>query len=142
MRLWSLHPKYLDAKGLVALWREGLLAQKVLFGKTKGYKNHPQLNRFYECSDPVGAISKYLFYVLKDAQSRNYNFNQEKISATKFSLKIKVTEGQLQYEYKHLLKKLKVRDPNKYEELLKVKNIKPHPLFVIVKGDVEDWEIV
>lgn len=22
MRLWSSHPKYLDAKGIVALWRE------------------------------------------------------------------------------------------------------------------------
>jgi hypothetical protein len=29
-RIWSLHPKYLDARGLVALWREGLLAQAVL----------------------------------------------------------------------------------------------------------------
>ena len=36
MRLWSLHPRYLDAKGLVALWREGLLAQAVLKGQTKG----------------------------------------------------------------------------------------------------------
>lgn len=32
MRLWSLHPSYLDAVGLVALWREGLLARKVLQG--------------------------------------------------------------------------------------------------------------
>jgi carboxyl-terminal processing protease len=29
MRLWSLHPKYLDAQGLVALWREALLAKAV-----------------------------------------------------------------------------------------------------------------
>lgn len=46
MRIWSLHPKYLDTKGLVALWRETLLAQHVLSGKTKRYKNHPQLARF------------------------------------------------------------------------------------------------
>jgi hypothetical protein len=32
MRLWSLHPRYLDAKGLQAVWREGLLAKKVLQG--------------------------------------------------------------------------------------------------------------
>ena len=38
MRLWSIHPKYLGTKGLVALWREALLAQKVLQGNTKGYK--------------------------------------------------------------------------------------------------------
>ncbi len=48
MRLWSLHPKYLDRQGLLAVWREGLLAQKVLQGKTKGYKNHPQLKRFQQ----------------------------------------------------------------------------------------------
>jgi hypothetical protein len=29
---------------LVAVWREGLLAQAVLQGKTNGYKNHPQLD--------------------------------------------------------------------------------------------------
>jgi hypothetical protein len=43
MRLWSLHPQYLDPQGLVALWREALLAQAVLRGKTRGYKHHPQL---------------------------------------------------------------------------------------------------
>jgi hypothetical protein len=43
MRLWSLHPCHLDAKGLVALWREGLLAQKVQACETNGYRNHPQL---------------------------------------------------------------------------------------------------
>ena len=46
MRLWSVHPKYLDSKGLVALWREALLAKQVLEGGTKGYRNHPQLDRF------------------------------------------------------------------------------------------------
>lgn len=38
MRLWVSHPKYLDCKGLVALWRESLLARKVLKGKTKGWR--------------------------------------------------------------------------------------------------------
>ena len=37
MRLWTLHPKYLDPQGLVALWREALLARAVLQGKTRGY---------------------------------------------------------------------------------------------------------
>ena len=32
MRLWSLSPRYLDVKGLVAVWREGLLADAVLLG--------------------------------------------------------------------------------------------------------------
>jgi hypothetical protein len=44
MRLWSIHPEYLDAKGLVALWREALLAQNVLQCNTKGYKKHPLIS--------------------------------------------------------------------------------------------------
>jgi len=51
MRLWSLHPAYLDARGLGALWREGLLAQAVLRGKTRGYRSHPQLER-WRARDP------------------------------------------------------------------------------------------
>lgn len=57
MRLWSIHPQYLDAKGLLALWREALLAKHVLEGSTKGYKNHPQLIRFKETDNPIGFIS-------------------------------------------------------------------------------------
>jgi hypothetical protein len=37
MRLWTLHPRYLDSQGLVALWREGLLAQAVLRNRTRGF---------------------------------------------------------------------------------------------------------
>lgn len=54
MRIWSLHPQYLDRQGLTAGWREGLLAQKVLTGTTKGYRNHPQLRRFRAAGDGVG----------------------------------------------------------------------------------------
>lgn len=59
MRIWSVHPSLLDAKGLVACWRETLLAQKVLQGLTKGYKNHPQLDRF---SNPPAQRLHPLFY--------------------------------------------------------------------------------
>ncbi|MCJ7555196.1 MAG: pyrimidine dimer DNA glycosylase/endonuclease V [Ignavibacteriaceae bacterium] len=142
MRLWSIHPKYLDSLGLVALWREGLLAQKVLLGKTRGYKNHPQLNRFKDSSNPIGAISKYLQVVLNEAQLRNYNFNSQKIATCKFSDKIVVTDGQLQFEYNHLINKLKVRTPKKYKEILGINQIEAHSLFVIVKGGIEDWEVV
>ena len=60
MRLWTLHPKYLDAQGLVALWREGLLARAVLRGMTKGYRHHPQLQRFRAHASPRAAINLYL----------------------------------------------------------------------------------
>ena len=68
MRIWSLHPKYLDTKGLVALWRETLLAKQVLQNKTKGYRNHPQLNRFKNHSEPLEAINYYLSIVFKEAE--------------------------------------------------------------------------
>ena len=74
MRLWSLHPRYLDAKGLVALWREALLAQKVLQGNTKGYRNHPQLSRFKQQIDPLAAVAAYLCEVQREAARRGYHY--------------------------------------------------------------------
>ncbi len=79
MRLWTIHPGYLDRKGLVALWREGLLAQSVLLGNTKGYKNYPQLTRFKNTDNPIGAIGNYLSAVVDEADKRGHNFNRDKI---------------------------------------------------------------
>jgi hypothetical protein len=96
MRIWSIHPQYLDSKGLVALWREGLLAQNVLLKKTRGYKNHPQLVRFKEQEDPLQALSNYLHFVCDEADQREYNFNRNKIhNAIKRFKKINVTSKQL-----------------------------------------------
>lgn len=142
MRIWSLHPKYLDAKGLVALWRETLLAKNVLEGKTKGYKNHPQLERFKKTEDPVRYINQYLASVYEEAVERGYNFDRSKFKASGISSQINVTSGQMRYEFDHLLRKLKVRDENKYFDLLLVENISPHPLFRVTNGDVESWEII
>ena len=105
MRLWSIHPCYLDAKGFVALWREALLAQKVLLGNTKGYKNHPQLVRFKNIHNPTGAIASYLRCVIDEADKRGYNFDRSKIIKKSTSFKIPVTIGQVEYEFKHLLLK-------------------------------------
>ena len=140
MRLWSIHPCYLDSKGLVALWREGLLAQKVLQGKTKGYKNHPQLTRFKDTTNPVGALASYLRYIVNEASNRAYNFNRSKIINKKSHGKIRVTNGQLEYEFRHLLGKLKKRDPERHIQLNTIKKIEHHPMFNEVNGDVEDWE--
>ncbi|MFI5209112.1 MAG: pyrimidine dimer DNA glycosylase/endonuclease V, partial [Gemmatimonadales bacterium] len=73
MRLWSLHPRYLDAKGLVALWREGLLAKAVLQGKTRGYRHHPQLERWMRAVDPVASMNAYLVEVWREADRRGYS---------------------------------------------------------------------
>lgn len=142
MRIWSLHPKYLDAKGLVALWRETLLARHVLEGRTKGYKNHPQLNRFKLCAAPLDAINQYLSIVHHEATERNYFFDRAKINWQFQPCQLTVTTGQLHYEREHLLKKLAERDNQKYLQLQKVESFEPHPLFKIIEGDVEDWEII
>ena len=141
MRIWSIHPSYLDSKGLVALWREALLAQKVLLGKTKGYKHHPQLIRFRNTVNPVGAIASYLRSVADEATLRNYQFDRNKIISRRINSKITVTSGQVQFEFNHLLQKLRKREPALYKKLKSETNIKLHPLFVSVKGDVEEWEI-
>ena len=141
MRLWSLNPKYLDRQGLIALWREGLLAKNVLEGKTKGYKNHPQLERFKKASNPVKYINYYLSAVRKEALNRGYNFSAEKIIEVEaIEEKIAISDGQLGYEFKHLSKKLEKRDPKKREELKIVESIETHAMFISTPGEIEDWE--
>lgn len=142
MRIWSIHPKYLDSKGLVALWRESLLAKNVLEAKTTGYRNHPQLERFKNCEDPVAAINQYLSSVYDEAIKRNYSFNDQKFSKPGIPLYLTVTEGQITYEFSHLLRKLKIRDRISYQKLKGTKNILANPMFHIVKGEIEKWEIL
>ena len=106
MRLWSIHPKYLDSKGLVALWREGLLALAVLQGKTKGYTHHPQLVRFRKTVKPIDTMTAYLSHVFDESVRRGYHFDPKKIKHAKTSEGLNVTRGQLLYELEHLRKKL------------------------------------
>lgn len=141
MRLWSLHPSHLDSKGLVALWREGLLAQKVLRGKTKGYRHHPQLIRFRATKNPVSAIGIYLWAVAVEAKTRGYNFDASKIVSKSSRIRISVTSGQLEFERKHLTRKLRKRDPVK-ARLFKTAKLEPHPVMYVIRGSVESWEIV
>lgn len=140
--MWTIHPKHLDAKGLLAAWREALLAQKVLEGKTKGYRSHPQLRRFKSLPDPVGAIAAYLRALHREAEARGYQFSAEKIHPVKFTGRIACTRGQLLYEWNHLKRKLQARDEQKYRECQAVEEPEAHPLFRITEGGVEDWEIV
>ncbi len=141
MRLWSLHPAHLDRMGLVALWREGLLAQKVLRGKTKGYRFHPQLNRFRATKNPVSAIGIYLRAVAAEAKTRGYNFDDSKIVSRSRGVRISVAAGQLEFERTHLLRKLQVRDPEK-ARILKKTRLKQHPMMHVTAGGVESWEAI
>jgi hypothetical protein len=140
MRLWTLHPKYLDAKGLVALWREALLAQKVLQGRTRGYQHHPQLFCFARTANPPAALAAYLITVREEAGRRGYKFNAAKIGRKRFRGRLKETRGQLLYEWRHLKRKLERRDPKRLREFAAVKTPKTHPLFRIVAGKVREWE--
>ena len=141
MRLWTLDPRYLDARGLVALWRETLLAQKVLRGETRGYKHHPQLRRFQAQPDPVAAVAAYLRGIIEAAESRGYHFDKTKILSKARCGKIPATSGQLLYEWAHLRKKLRARDKAKHRELQSIVLPEAHRLFEITPGDVEPWEI-
>lgn len=141
MRLWSLHPKHLDARGLVALWREGLLAQAVLRGLTRGYKHHPQLARFRKSRSPVASVARYLHLVCDEADRRGYRFDRRKLPRRAPGARIAVTAGQLEYEWLHLKAKLSVRDRRRLAELRSVSRPEAHPLFRVVPGPVEDWEI-
>ncbi len=139
MRLWSLHPKHLDTAGLVALWREGLLAQAVLRGRTRGYRAHPQLVRFRECRFPIAAIATYLAEVEREAARRGYRFDASLIARRRTTRTLPVTEGQLRCEWAHLKKKLRRRAPAAHRALL-AEACTPHPLFVVVPGPVSAWE--
>jgi Pyrimidine dimer DNA glycosylase len=140
MRIWSIHPKYLDSQGLVALWREALLAQAVIRGQTQGYRHHPQLLRFRRQSAPVSTIAAYLTAVHVEACSRSYTFDKSKIASKRKVPPIPVTSGQIEYEWTHLLRKLALRSPAHFERIHAEPTPECHPLFRIVAGDVETWE--
>ena len=142
MRLWTLHPKHLDARGLVALWREALLAQKVLRGETRGYRHHPQLLRFSRTKNPPASLAAYLKAVCDEAARRGYHFDAAKIGARPSRGKLTETRGQLLYEWRHLKRKLKQRDPARLLEVETLKIPAPHPLFKIIPGKVRGWEKV
>jgi hypothetical protein len=140
MRIWTLHPKYLDSKGLVALWRESLLARAVLRGETKGYRNHPQLIRLRAQSDPLAAIESYLAAVHEESLRRGYRFDATKLSPIRPHTTIPETRGQLLFEWAHLLRKLAVRDPDRRKQLQNLEIPDPHPLFRIIAGPIREWE--
>lgn len=140
MRLWSLHPKYLDPQGLVALWREALLARAVLRGKTHGYRSHPQLDRFRQRPAPVSAINAYLAAVYDEAARRGYHFDKSKIGPVRKRERIAVTSEQLQHEWQHLLAKLKARNRLQYGKCRALKTPQCHPLLYVRPGSIESWE--
>ena len=156
MRLWSLHPRYLDRQGLTAAWREALLAQAVLAGRTKGYRSHPQLRRFACTSDPMGAIGAYLEALADEATGRGYRYDRSRIdrpttggdgTGTRWDGAIEATTGQVEYEWGHLDAKLRLRSPDWLAGLetrceAADARCEAHPVFRVIEGPVADWEVV
>ncbi len=142
MRLWTVHPCYLDPQGLVAAWREALLAQKVLRGATKGYRHHPQLARFRAAPEPLRAIGAFLHALADEADARGYHFDRRKLPPRSACAPrpLPETRGQLMHEWSHLLEKLRNRSPGLHVLYRDVARPRPHPLFRIVPGGVRDWE--
>lgn len=142
MRIWSLHPRYLDRQGLTACWRETLLAQAVLAGATRGYTKHPQLERFRDAPDPLGTVGAYLARVADEADARGYRFDRSRIRSVADGADgtLPVTDGQLALEWAHLTAKLAIRSPDLLERLRDVGLPDPHPVFTVIAGPVESWE--
>lgn len=144
MRLWSIHPKYLDWMGLGALWRESLLAREVLKGKTKGWKQHPQLNRFKTHENPLKAIEYYLLKVHEEATLRGYHYDSTKILVKPFYVnKIPITSGQLDFELELFMNRSKKRTPSWFQKLVESNIVRPdpHPIFTVEKGNPGSWEV-
>jgi len=141
MRLWTLHPQYLDTKGLLAVWREALLARKVLEGNTVGYKNHPQLVRFKASEDPISAINQFLQTIFDESCKRGFCFDKTKLQPFK-SVQIPASSGQVAYEATHLKNKLFHRSPKDVDTLKEVMTLRLNPLFFLINGEVESWEKV
>lgn len=140
MRLWSLHPQYLDRQGLLALWREGLLARKVLVGGTRGYRSHPQLWRFRASPDPVSTLDAYLGKVREEAARRGYRFDAGKIGLPPDVALLEVTTGQIAFEWAHLGAKLRDRAPALADAHRAIEETLAHPLFRVVAGPIAEWE--
>ena len=156
MRLWSLHPRYLDRQGLTAAWREALLAQAVLAGRTKGYRSHPQLRRFAGTSDPMGAIGAYLEALADEATGRGYRYDRSRIdrpttggdgTGTRWDGAIEVTTGQMEYEWGHLDAKLEAAEPRlacRPRDSVRGggRQVRGAPGVPRRRGPVADWEVV
>jgi Pyrimidine dimer DNA glycosylase len=140
VRLWTVHPRYLDPQGLVALWREALLARAVLRGETRGYRHHAQLARFRAHRQPRSAINAYLAGIHAEAVTRGYAFDASKVGPVRAVEPLLTTRGQLVYEWQHLLRKLAFRNPTVHRQWCAVRVPRCHPLFTSVKGPPEPWE--
>jgi len=86
------------------------------------------------------AIADYLAGVWAESERRGFNFDHRKIGSRRGAGRLTVTRGQLDYESELLCRKLKKRLREKCPELSSLGQVRPHPLFIVVDGEVEEWE--
>jgi hypothetical protein len=156
VRLWSIHPEYLDRMGLLGLWREALLAQQVLHGETENYKNHSHMQRFYALpkEDAMQYMSDYLFFVWQEGKLRGYKLNVNHIKDPRNGGSLSgsprklftVSSGQLALEYQILCMRTRNRDHKHFlglEDKYPSHRMwvpKPNPVFTLIHGRKEEWE--
>lgn len=140
MRLWSIHPRYLDPPGLGGLWREALLAQRVVEGRTAAYRSHPQARRILGQADPWGAIHDYLLGVWEEGRRRGYRYDRTRISEHSDGHSMDVPRGQIEYELALLHFKLAARNKASLSDLPTLEQALPHPSITIVEGGIAPWE--
>ena len=71
-----------------------------------------------------------------------FNFNSTKFRKPIVPFFLTVSEGQIIFEFEHLLFKLRGREINLYKTLKETTTIIPHPMFKTIKGNIEKWERV
>lgn len=150
MRLWSLHPSYLDKQALQVCWADALQAleyYKQERAYMKGITNdlspyfYPCLDRFRMTGSPIAHITNYLHGLCDESERRNTPFGRAKLPEFTPGLRLKVTDGQIAREEKLLLLQLNRRKQTQlWMDLFVAEYVQPHPLFEIVSGPVEPWE--
>jgi hypothetical protein len=140
VRLWSIHPCYLDPPGLGGLWREALLAQRVVEGRTAAYRHHPQARRVLDQADPWGAIHDYLLGVWEEGRRRGYHYDRSRISEHSGGHLMEVPRGQIEYELALLRYKLAERNRDFLSRLPTFERTLSHPSIRIVEGGIAPWE--
>ena len=147
MRIWTLHPRFLDRQGLLGQWREALQAKNALLDPhhSSNVCHERQLRRFKAAKiQALSCMGVYLHAVADEMILRGYKPNVSLIPyyVGTPSL-IPVTQGQVNFEIAHLMAKLTERDPSRLLPLSKIRVLMSNqlnPIFKEVGGDIESWE--
>jgi hypothetical protein len=88
----------------------------------------------------MSAIAAFLHEIASEAGRRGYKFDIRKIARPRSAQQIRETRGQLEYEWGHLRRKLKMRSPAMARRWRDVHTPQANPLFRIIAGEVRAWE--